>query len=208
MSAEIRLFNRYRHLLRRLADFGDLRLKHRKRHAEAGSQIASHPSHRHRIGAIGIDFQVKQHIVLQCQRLSHIASQFGCAGQNQNPRVFAIRAAVWQFQLFSRAQHPLRPFAPQLAAFDLQPAGHDRALGCQRNQVAHLHIERSAADLAGIARAVVHIHKLDAVGIGMRAQGEHFGHHDAVKRGPQSHHFFHAEAEVGQVLGEDGRILL
>ena len=55
-------------------------------------------------------------------------------------------------ELARRAEHAVRPLAPQLAALDLHAVRHHRAERGQRHEVADRHVERAAADLRAARR--------------------------------------------------------
>jgi hypothetical protein len=112
---------------------------------------------------------------------------------------------VGQAHLVRRAQHAVGPLAPHLATLDLHTAGHHRAQGRQRHQVADGHVERSASDLERFPVAGIHVDELDAVRIRVRSEREDARHHDALQVLADPGQLLDGEAEVAQLVGQDLR---
>jgi hypothetical protein len=110
--------------------------------------------------------------------------------------------------LAARAEHAVGPLAAQLATLDLHAARHDGAEGRQRHEIADRHVERAAADLERLAVAGVDVDELDAVGLGVRSEGEDPGDHDAVETLAEVVDRLDGHAEVAHLLAERDRMAL
>ena len=109
-----------------------------------------------------------------------------------------------QLELVGAAEHAVRPFAPHLAAGDLESARKDRPHRRQRDQVADLEVPGAAHDL-GLAVAGVHVDQADALGVRVVADVEDSGHHDVVEAAADLLDAFHDQAEARQTFGQLGR---
>jgi hypothetical protein len=115
---------------------------------------------------------------------------------------------VAEAELPARAQHAVGPLAAHLAPGDLHPSGHDRAEGREGDQVALGHVEGTAGDLQGLAVAGVDIDQLDLVGVGVRAQGQHLRHDDAVEALADALDRLDRHAEVAHDVAEGDGVVV
>ena len=160
----------------RPADHGRMRIG--EGHAQVGGQVAGHAAVAPGVGPVAGEVEVEHDVGESTPRASvHRDPERQAGRQDQDAAVVVAHA-----QLARRAEHAVRPLAPQLAAGDLQAVGHHGAERGQRHEVADGHVEGAAADLQRLAVAGVDVDELDAVGRRVGAQGQHLGHDDAVDR--------------------------
>ncbi len=74
-----------------------------------------------------------------------------------------------------------------------------RGQGCE---IADGHVEGATGDLQRAPVARVDVDELDLVGVGMGAQGQHPGHHDALQTAADTGHPFDDQSEVGEHRGQ------
>ena len=117
------------------------------------------------------------------------------------------RVVVAEAELARRAQHAVRPLAPQLAPVDLHAVGHRRAERGQRHEVADGHVERAAADLQRLAVAGVDVDELDLVGVGVRRAASSTSADDDAVEPPRRRASTSStgDAEVAQRVAERDR---
>ena len=140
-------------------------------------------------------------------RVTPSASKTGAPTRQARRQDQDAAVLVAQAELARRAEHAVRPLAPQLAPLDLQAVGHHGAERGQRHEVADRHVERAAADLQRLAVAGVDVDELDAIGLRVAAQRQHLGHDDAVDRLADDVDLLDGEAEAAHRVGQrvDGR---
>ena len=167
--------------------------------AEVGGQVAGDAGHRQGVGPVRGDVEVEHGVGVDAEGVGQSHARLGPVGlDDQDPGV-----VVGQAQLRRRAQHPLRPLAPHLAAGDLHPVRQPGPDGGQRDEVAGPEVERPAHDLAG-GPAVTHVDldELHLVGVGMGAGGDHPGHDHPVEPLPHPLHTLDHQPQAGQGAGQ------
>ena len=119
----------------------------------ASRQVSGYAGHRHGVGPVRVDLQVVEHVGAELQGLGQGSSQLVVSAQDQDALTIGTQA-----DLIGRAEHPVGPLAAHLASGNLHAVGHRRPQGGQRNEVAHRHVERPAADLQRLTIAGVDVH--------------------------------------------------
>jgi hypothetical protein len=176
----------------------DLGVGEVERQPQPGCQVAGHAGHRHRIGSVGVDLEVVEHVALDAHRVGEGGARLGDARrQDEDPGVVAA-----QPDLACRAQHAVGPLPPHLATTDLEAAGHDSADSGHRNQVAGSHVEGPAHDLQRVTVTGIDVDQLDLVCVGVRARRQHPGDDDAIEALTERLELFDGHAEVAEVLAD------
>ena len=182
---------------------GRRRVRQHEGQPEASGQVAGDARDRHGIGPVGVDLEVVEDVRLDAHGLGEGRAGLQMRGEEQDPVVIAAEP-----QLVRGAQHPVRPDAGHLAPADLHAVRHHGADGGERDEVAGLHVERTAADLQGLAVARVHDDLVDLVGPLDGPGLEHPGDDDAVQPLADPLELFDGHAEVAHLLPERDRVPL
>ena len=110
--------------------------------------------------------------------------------------------------LAGRAQHSVAGLSAHLARRDLHAAGHHRADGRERHQIADVHVGRTATDLQRLAVSEVHVDQTDLVRIGVLTDVENLRDHDPVETFADALDRLELHAQVGELHGDLLRVAL
>ena len=201
--AQVDVIDAHRRQLGRIgARRGHPRVGQGEGHPEVGGQVAGHPGHRQRVGAVGLHLQLDDHLGAQAERLAHRGAEGQVAAQVQDALVVVAEA-----QFLGRAEHAVGPFAAHLAAGDLHAVGHHRADRRQRHQDARLQVGGAAGDLQRLPVAGVDVDQADAVGVGVGPDVEHLGNDDALQVGANRLDRLDRQAQAAARLGDQRRVV-
>ena len=114
------------------------------------------------VGSVAGDVDVEHDVGSQPERLAVRHAERRPVGQDEDAGVVVAEA-----ELVGGAQHALGVDAEDAARSIVRAVGHRRAERGQRHDVAGVHVERTAPDVALGAVAGVDVHALDLGGVGV-----------------------------------------
>ena len=166
---------------------------------EFGGEVPGHAEHAHGVGTVRIHRKIEHDVGGDSQGVSDRLSERGAGGQLHDAGV-----VVAESELAARAEHAVRPLAPQLAAFDVHAPGHGGAKRGERHNVALGEVPSTAGDLDrfGLVGRRDDVDETNLVGVWVRTDGAYLRGDDAVEALPDPLHAFHLETEAVEHGGE------
>ena len=138
-----------------------------ERRAEVGGKLAGHAHDAHRVGTVGRNREIEDHVV-EAEDPAHVGAKL--RRPIERVEVEDAVVIVAEPELLRGAQHPVGDLATDLASLQREAAGQRRARRRERHHHPGMNVGCTAHD-AGLAFAEVDIGELQPVGVGMR---EHF----------------------------------
>ena len=125
------------------------------------------------VGAIAQHIEVVDDLLAKTERFAVRHAERHVGGKNQNASVIVAEA-----ELAGAAQHAVAADAKDRFRLDGAAVGHHRARCGQRDDVARLHVERTAPDVALDAVASVDVHAVHLRRVGVPFGAQHLGRDD------------------------------
>ena len=168
-----------------------VRLGHVERELEVRGELARHADDAHRVGPVGRDRQVEDHVV-EPEDLAHVGAELARLLELDDPVV-----VVAQPHLAGGEQHAVGHLAADLAPLQREPARQRRARRRVRHHHARFDVGRAAHD-ARLPGAEVDVGEPDLVGVRVRHHLEDARRDHAADLAARLFDAFDFEAELVQ----------